>query len=174
MASRGINFPKHSHPNNCFSRSLMEVQGYAVVWQLQPILEVSVDDIYPKIWLLFESHFRVFSAPSRIATWGWHPFFERFASQSSPVFFAAMQAPPPNKKSGENRKYQPLNTKSQIDLFRIFAARGPFQADSSSVHLCCDWALMPFLLCCLVLAASVAPCPLVRPGVNYPLYFFGI
>ena len=89
------------------------------------------------------------------------------------LFFCSHAGAPPNKKSGENRKYQPLNAKFMDWFFRIFAARGPFQADSSSVHLCCDWALMPFVLCCLVLAASVAPCPLVRPGVNYPLYFFG-
>lgn len=75
------------------------------------------------------NHFRV-SAPRSIATWGWHPLFERrpftikrkrriiylerFASQSSLVFCSHAGAPP-NKKSGENRKYQPLNTKSRID-----------------------------------------------------------
>ena len=31
----------------------MEVQGYEVFGQLQPILEVSVDDVYPKIMTSF-------------------------------------------------------------------------------------------------------------------------
>lgn len=125
VASRGINFSHQKIVPGFEQRTWWKFKVMRFQ-QLQQLLKFEWM-IYPKISKTFENHFRV-SAPSRIATWVDIPFLK------------AMQAPHPHKGEWESKA---STLKRQItDWFRIFAARGPFQADSSSVHLCCDWAFL--------------------------------
>lgn len=116
VASRGIKLPKTFPPKQLFlgfeQGAWWKFKVYEVFRQLQPILEVWVDDVYhiQKLWLLSKNHLKgFFGTKSRIATWGWKVCFSKLSC------FCRSHAGAQQIKSGENRKYQPLNTKSQID-----------------------------------------------------------
>ena len=167
-----MNFPKHSHPNNCFWDLSKELDGSCPrLWGFSTTSRKSwviwVDDVYPKIMTSFKKVILgVFSAQKAASQLGgWKVCFSKLS-----CFCSAMQAPRPNKKSRENRKYQPF--KHQIMDWFVQDLCCPRTLPSRLVlGAFVLWLGVDAVFVLLFGAGSIScSVPLVRPSVNYPLY----